>query len=540
MQRARNLLEKPTRVFSDYLALALHNRVAMHRNCDRSLGFLLVALAIGGAACSAGIAPSPYGNNGDGGVRGPDSGRFDNPNPGGGPGGGPGITMLPPVDPMDPRLQYCNGAGPTIQLQDNTVQTTVQTCSGAIADRVFTYAVCTCDDTEIAGFLSTRSFDSYLGTGEIAQGGPVGVNDSYVTAGYADIGGSFTVAGANAVQFAGYLAVGGDMRFGGDLTAAGYIRADRDAYFAGNVTVPGYMEIHGDLHQPLGMRLLTVPNITGQTHSEGVAIPPPCACGANDLVDVGRLVDMAATNNDNASVSLDPNALASVLGIGQDLTLPCGRFYLNSIGGVGAIHLVVHGRTALFVGGDVNAIGAIDVDLGESGELDLFIKGNLVTIGATSFGDRNRPAASRIYVGGQGEVVLVGAQEFVGNLYAPQSLIRAPGATSVRGSLFGRNIQMPGYLNVVYDRDIIHAGDSCDRPRPPPPPQNPSTPGGPPMTNPSPPPSGPSGGNCNQCSNSCGNHACTGPGTCGNCATDADCCAPLVCYPDGTCGSLLI
>ena len=39
---------------------------------------------------------------------------------------------------------------------------------------------------------------------------------------------------------------------------------------------------------------------------------------------------------------------------------------------------------------------------GPGAELDLFVKGNLFLTGKMSFGDKARPAATRIYVGGSG------------------------------------------------------------------------------------------------------------------------------------------
>ena len=77
--------------------------------------------------------------------------------------------------------------------------------------------------------------------------------------------------------------------------------------------------------------------------------------------------------------------------------------------------------------------------------------------------------------------------------------------------MFGRVIDMPGYLNMHYDRAILDVDVDC-------------------------PPDG-----CAMCGgDGCSDHtACVG-GACVSCTADADCCAPLVCYPDGTCGSLLI
>jgi hypothetical protein len=392
----------------------------------------------------------------------------------------------------------------------------IETCAGAVAERVFTYSVCSCTDVNLVGYLETRSFDSARDREVIEAGAPVGINGTYTTGGYTDLGGSFTVSGDQAVNFAGYLALGGDLRFGGNLSAIGYIEVGRDAWLDGNVTVPGYIWIGRDLYQTPGRRLTSIVTVEGERHPEAVSIAPPCACEPHQILDIGSVVDSAARDNDNALVGLDPAVLNDVAGIGVEIELPCGRFYLERIGGLGGITLRVTGHTALFVEGDVNSLGYLSVELAPEGELDLFIKGNLVAIGAGSFGSTERPAASRIYVGGEGDVVLVGAAEFVGNVYAPRSRITAVGAAFVYGSLFGRHIDMPGALMVNYDRHILNVGDDCGDEQEDPP-----------------------AGSCDRCDNSCpGNRACV-EGECLDCRTDADCCEPLVCWPDGSCGSLM-
>jgi hypothetical protein len=467
----------------------------------------LLALAAG-CSCS-----SSTGARHDGGPEGPDGNGADL--------GGLSDTAIVVPDTGTPepdvgndayvdRTTFCMGRGPAVIVGDSSM--TTATCAGAIASRVFSSSICACTDANVVGYLRTRSFDSMMSTMDMDTGAPVGVDQHYTTGGYADVGGSFTVAGASGVTFGGYLDVAGDARFGGNVDAASYIHIHRDFWVEGNVTNIGYLQIDRDLHQPTGHTLLTFPSIGGRTVHTPFTVDPPCDCSPSGLVDIAAIVDYGRAHNDNADVMLDPGALSNVIGIGVDLTLPCGRFYVNSIGGAGSITLHVHGRTALYVGGPVDALGVLNVDLGTEGELDVFIAGDLVSIGAGSWGDRSRPAASRIYVGGTGDVTLVGASGFVGNVYAPHARITAVGATTVYGSLFGGRIDMPGYLDVHYDRAILDVDADC-----PPPPGCSCSPGA-----------------------TCTDHsACIG-GACTGCTTDADCCAPLVCYPGGHCGALLL
>jgi hypothetical protein len=412
------------------------------------------------------------------------------------------------------RMTFCMGRGPAVVVGDTTTST--GTCAGAIASRVFDSAMCTCTDATVIGYLRTRSFDSMsMMPMDMSVGAPVGIDNQDNTGGYTDIGGTLTVAGASGVNFGGYLVVGGDGWFGGPVHAAGYIHVLRDLWDDGNVTCIGEVSVGRDAHLTPGHNLITFPNVGGSTTHSSFTVAPPCDCTPTGIVDIGAIVDFGRTHNDNAALTppLDPGLLANVVGIGVDITLPCGRFYVDSIGGLGSITLHVPGRTALYVGGDVNALGVLTVDLGTTGELDVFIGGNLLSIGQGSWGSRSRPSATRLYIAGTHNVTLVGASGFVGNVYAPNAEITAVGDTEVYGSLFGGSINMPGYLSIHYDRSILTVDHDC----PPPPGMCSCAPG----------------------SGCTDHHACLG-GTCGACTMDSDCCFPLVCYPDGTCGDLLM
>lgn len=468
------------------------------------------ALWVLGAACSC--ADEPRGARRDGGGDPVDGSTpdIDAPIP-------PGTDGGPPPGPDTPdaridRTAFCMGMGPPVIVGDSTMST--ETCAGSIATRVFDNSLCSCEDTNIVGYLHTRSFDSMVpGSTDDDWGAPVGVNRNYLTGGYADVGGTFVVAGTAGVTFGGYLRVRGDARFGGNITAVGYIRSYRDLWVRGNIVLAGVVTADRDLYAQPSSFIGAVTDVGGSTRRMSFTVDPPCHCGPSEIVDIASIVATGRTENDNADIGLMPGVLDPVVGLGVDIELPCGRFYLTGISGLGDITLRVNGRTALFVEGDVNALGVFDIDLGPGGELDLFIAGNLTSIGAGSYGDRARPARTRIYVGGSGDVTIIGATGFVGNVYAPHARITAPGATTVYGSLFGREIDMPGYLDVHYDRSILDVDVDC----PPPP------------------------GGCEMCGGTgCTDHtACIG-GSCVSCTTDADCCAPLVCYPDGTCDSLLI
>jgi hypothetical protein len=157
---------------------------------------------------------------------------------------------------------------------------------------------------------------------------------------------------------------------------------------------------------------------------------------------------------------------------------------------------------ALFIGADISVLGNLQITLGPTAQIDVFITNDLNLVGLAVFGDKARPADTRIYVGGSGNVNLVGAGEFVGNVYAPLSLVTAPGYLDVYGSIFAKDFQVPGYADFNYDSAITQIGSNC-----------------PPVKIP---------GECSQCGECTNGLACVG-GKCGACTQDSDCCGQLAC-----------
>ncbi len=465
--------------------------------------------------------------------------------PGGGPGGGPGAPPPPGVvpdmgapgeeDPLDaPHDVFCAGQGPVVDLGDQEV---VQaTCTGQIAERIFTNALCTCENTRLAGYLKTRGFDSRDGAFDANQdvggGAAVGMNGAYeIGAGFTDVGGSLSIAGAQALNFIGYLRTAGDLRLGGDVLVPGYVEVGRDAWLAGNLT-SGPFRVGRDLHY--AAQLFALPLLVdGASLGEPVQIRPPCPC--QRLLDVEGIVDQTRAVNDNALVGLQPGALKQVVGR-VEIELPCGRYYVDEISGIGGIDVRITGRVALMVGGPVAAAGRLDFDLAPDAELDLFIAGDLGLIGAASFGDRDRPAATRVYVGGSNDIVLIGASDFVGNVYAPRAKLTAPGYVAAYGSFFVKSIDFAGYANVVYDRAITDL--DCPGEEDPPPDDHPGGgPGGGPDAGPGdvpgpddgPPPGGGLGAPCSDACLDCADGLSCDGDRCRACRGDLDCCSQLIC-----------
>ncbi|HEY3357443.1 MAG TPA: collagen-binding domain-containing protein [Polyangia bacterium] len=418
----------------------------------------------------------------------------------------------PDAGPDGP-VDFCGGSGPIVTVGDGVH--TYDACTGQLAENIFRNAVCTCNNTQLAGYLLTRAFDSSQGPyqeGVNDSGGAVGINNHYsLSAGYTDVGGSLAIAGPDSLSFVGYLQVRGDLELAANATALGYVRVRRDAYLRGDFLGLGVIDVDNDLHRQGSVNAIQV-NVGGAEINEPVTVDPPCDCDPAHLLDITGLVGYAATHNDNAGIGLATDALKDVFW-SAELTLPCGRYYLDEVSGLAEIIVNVQERVALFIGGDLRAGGNVEFRIAPGAEVDIFVKGNLVLVGAASFGDKDHPARTRLYVGGTGDITLVGAGGFVGNVYAPRAKVTAVGFAEVYGSVFARDFVSPGYAHIVYDRAILTAGEACDAPEPP-------------------------TGSCEPCLGCTGGAACVG-GVCAPCTGDGDCCGQQVCY-EGGCVPLLL
>jgi hypothetical protein len=400
---------------------------------------------------------------------------------------------------------FCAQTGPTVQLPGSGGMYSV--CTAQIAATLFENALCTCTNTQVAGYLQTTGFNSTTGA---PAGAAVGINNDYkISAGYTHVGGSLSIAGPDSVAFFGYVEADGDLRLEGTSSIPGYTKVHRNGWLASKFTDLGPADFSGDLHH--AGQVVAIPlSVGGSNVSGAVSIPPPCPCQPSNILDVPAIVSQGQAQNDDAMIGLSPSAWVNLL-VDQTITLPCGRYYLDSIQIGGKLIMNVTGRVALFIGADVTVIGELQILLDSTAQIDIFIENDLDLVGYAVFGDANRPAATRIYVGGAGNINLIGAAGFVGNLYAPKSTVTAPGYLDVHGAVFANNFQIPGYADFNYDAAITEVGNNCSPVMPP--------------------------GGCSQCGQCTNGEACVG-GKCGACTQDSDCCGQDVCV-GGACEGLL-
>lgn len=347
----------------------------------------------------------------------------------------------------DPDPDACRSPGVTAVGVDGTERSA---CAAALASRWFRHALCTCEDASVLSFDSD-GFDSSLGLHSPGQpGGPVGVDGNWTgLTSAASVADSLTIAGASTARFLLSLTTASDLLVQGALSVTGRLQVGRDARVRGALTATAGT-IGRDLYQPDGALTLGAVEVDGLTLVDDVQIEPPCGC-SRDLLDVAQTVARGWERNDNAQLGLN----AQILRVSEvlDLELPCGRYFLEGASELPPGSLRVTGRVALFIAGDLAPPEDLLLDLAEGAELDLFVSGNLDLTHAPSWGERARPAALRLYVGGSSPIRL--EHDLAAALYAPGApVFSGSSERAVFGALFVRSLDAVS-LDVHHDRALL-------------------------------------------------------------------------------------
>jgi hypothetical protein len=406
-----------------------------------------------------------------------------------------------PAAPVGPAPAKCVGGGPPITIPSGGGGSG---CAGNVAQTTFTWALCSCNAVNASQQLFTDAYDSTKGPYTPGGlGASVGLDGKWTSSQSVDISGTLWASLSHSTAQDGLvtsspMTVRQELHAGGAVTAQMCMVTD-DAYISGNAIGP--LTIGKTLYQTPGA---TRTNVTATTVvSKTVTVPPPCDCSAGALLPIKATVAAKKTANDNAAIGLDPALLVGG-SPPQRLDLPCGEYYLTGIDSPIAVTIVAHGRTALYIDGDVVTSSPLAITLDPTAELDIFVAGTIKASQTLAIGSPNYPALSRTYVGGATPLVLSQGVRLATNLYDATAQVTWSAPVEVYGSIFAGNFVSSQTVKIHYDRQVLQAGHDC--------------------------PTG--GGGCNSCKD-CNNQACVN-GSCGACTDNSQCCAPLVCS-DGTC-----
>lgn len=400
--------------------------------------------------------------------------------------------------PTDGGGPACAGGGPPIYVASDAGTQ----CTGNLAQVSFRWAICACEDVNItSGNFRSDAFDSTR-RGDGGLGGSLGANRAFLADSHFDVGGSVWSGGtAGFANDANQCVIRQDLRSNGPASGSGSASVLNDAFVNGSVQTR--LAIAGRLYTPgpVGM------NVTadGGVVTGPAPLLPPCDCSPSQLIDVAGIVRNAATVNDNGQLGVAASAFENPPAPAR-LDLPCGRYYFTRITPGFAITIAVHGRTAIFLAGNLDTSRAnVAITIDPQAELDIFVGGTIVNSTQLSLGNIEVPAQLRVYIAGS-PVDMSAPSTIAGNFYLPYSAFSSPSNLDLYGSIFARSFEGQGVVH--YDRGVLTAGSTC---------------GLPPAD---------AGNGCGSCRD-CNNQACIA-GRCGACGADTDCCAPLVCR-SGTC-----
>jgi hypothetical protein len=362
---------------------------------------------------------------------------------------------------------YCTGTGPPILVGDGITVgdmdgTPENICTGTVAVRTFKRALCTCEGYATSTPLVTDSFDGSMGPytpGTAGSAGGVGIDGALSASAMIAVRGALTVAGAAGASFLVDANIARDLTVNGPLGMNVAITTGGDANIAGDITLSSFA-VTGTLTVPAAATI-SGGTTAGATVRAPVAVTPPCACAASDLVDIGAFVAGHKIDNNDAAIGLSPTRLTDYAG-DVSLDLPCGVYYVGPVRGMGALTLRVTGRVALLVDGDMTLTSAMTIELAtQDAELDLMIGGLLSSNARIMAGDVNHPSRTRIYIGGAGTINLSGDSQLAANVYAPGAAVALSAPATIFGSLFVRRLDQAAPVTIHYDEDVLRADVGC-------------------------------------------------------------------------------
>jgi hypothetical protein len=482
----------------------------------------------------------------------------------------------------------CVGGGPPLVVPTGVGQTT---CTGNLGAVSFLFGLCSRTNIgPLSQALFTDGFNSLEGpyksscssdsdcgtTGKCIK--PSGLAGTCAGGGVGINGGTGLVAAETSKAFH----VGGDFWVFGTagLSSKGDITVRQRTYTKSNWTVSGNDRLVGEarINGPtmsvggsgnlvfnstlfttaMTCNATTVPVGTSTANPKCTpatfdpALKEPCGSAA-DLIPVKSIVEYFRdpAHNDNAAINLPYNALANPSNPVR-LELPCGYYYLDSLGGNQDVTIVVKGRTALFIGGAANINVEMIFDVEPTASIDMFIGGVVRIAHPITLGSPAYPRLTRMYIGSgavggggasctsvsqcaSGLCSACGSSPFAacsgtgtcnggtglnqaidmsqggyfnGLLWAGYGSFSSSNPVEMYGSIFTNYMDFAGALTVHYDNGAAKTGNEC-----------------PPI---------PTGSACESARDCGGTKACIN-NTCAACTQDSQCIPPQVCNA-GVCG----
>jgi hypothetical protein len=313
------------------------------------------------------------------------------------------------------------------------------------APTTFDHAVCACDDFAHVGVLHVKAGPAGVGS--------VGINGATNLVAYADTAGSWlTWGGFHAVG----VSIGDSLVTPKDVTFTGDVKIKGDATIGGDLSSVGQLDVGGKLELGGHSNVLGPTTIAQRAPYQQLG-GPPCNCDPSTFFDVQAAVGAARQAAAGRS---------SWSSIGRtELHLATGSYYVTSAEVIGQTSFIIDGNVSVFVDGSVAQVGDTKWKLSAGAQLDLFVSGDVASVGRLTAGSATAPDAFRLWVGGAGDVGLagVGLTTFYGQVYAPKANVMYVGDAHVIGSIFSRSIFGVGVLTIDYGK-AVSPPSSCTPP----------------------------------------------------------------------------
>jgi len=221
------------------------------------------------------------------------------------------LGRLRPGHGENPQGMNCGLVSPRVQVAGTA------TCSGRLASSLLSNALCSCGDLKVSNALITHGFDSRQGPyvmGQDEEGGAsIGVNGNFTQlTGSGDIGGSLSLAGGADLMLTGSLIVKGDFWTAGNVNTLGATIVGRNAWLGGSYTGVGPLTVTGALHH--AGPAFAIPVTAASNETGAVTVRKPCPCGADEVLDIGAIVDAGRLDNDNDALEFTAGQLAALAG----------------------------------------------------------------------------------------------------------------------------------------------------------------------------------------------------------------------------------
>lgn len=325
-------------------------------------------------------------------------------------------------------------------------------CLG-LASALFRHALCTCNDLTVQAPLKSDAFDSSVAPYAPGQaGGGLGTNGRLTVTTALELLGSLTVADSEAtVLTAGPVHITDNVKVNADLIInTADVMLGRDLLVNGRIVAAlSTLRVGRAIQQPSDRSntgdIVAADGFERRTPS----ISEPCACDSPSWIDFNQLAASFAAQSDNMRAGVRTGAFRSAL----PLDLGCGR-YVAEAGRFGPTRWTISGAVSVFIDGDLELTGRLEVQIAEQSSLDVYVRGALV-LGPLAEVLSARPGALRVFVQGASDLQLADGARFECSLFAPTSQLSLAGEPALQGALVLGNFTSTAAVSLHYDAAVL-------------------------------------------------------------------------------------